>query len=119
MYGQEKKESIHQYWHNYCRNNLCRQTWHSCRGIIARQFDIRWWRYEEKNKNNTLEYTVRYRVYRQCFNQSKYARLCTYEADAGQMGRYCRDDLQRGAWHLSGVNTVYYDEKQLAASYLR
>ena len=51
--------------------------------------------YEEKNKNNTLEYTIRYRVYRQCFNQSKFARFGTYEADAGQMGRYRRDDLQR------------------------
>ena len=34
-------------------------------------------------------------VYRQCFNQSKFARFGTYEADAGQMGRYRRDDLQR------------------------
>ncbi len=50
---------------------------------------------KKKNKNNTLEYTIRYRVYRQCFNQSKFARFGTYEADAGQMGRYRRDDLQR------------------------
>ena len=27
---------------------------------------------KKKNKNNTLEYTIRYRVYRQCFNQSKF-----------------------------------------------